>query len=305
MHADVIKAPEVFMKRTVLQILKIVVLLAVFYLAFRYLGTGGGIAVAVIYLVISNLPSIFNSLAGDAYKKGDPGKAIKRLEAALKLNPSNYAVRGSFALLLLKLGRTDEAEAEIDKALSQADIADIRNQLAVTKSLVLWKKGRLDEAISMLENLIQKYKTSNVYGTLGFFYIERGDLDKALSFNLEAYEYNNTSTVILDNLGCTRLLRGEYEEARKIYQELIKMKPNFPEAFYNYARVLAHFHDFDEAIYMCRTALLLNFWNTNTVTREEVENYLKELEAMKSESSGPSEKENGTVRNDENADIQQ
>lgn len=254
-----------------------------------------------MYLVVVNIPVILNGMANSAYMKGDPEKALKRLEAALKLNPTNYAMRGSYAWLMLKLGRTAEAEAQIDRALAEADIESIRNPLKVTKALVHWKKGELEEAISLLEDLIGKYKTSNVYGTLGFLYLEKGDLDKALSFNLEAYDYNNTSPVILDNLGCTRLMRGEYEEAREIYGKLIRLKPDFPEAFYNYARVLAHFGELDEAIYMCRTGLLLKFWNTSTVTREQVESYLSELESLK-ETSGAAFKEAGTTR-EENADI--
>jgi len=59
----------------------------------------------------------------------------------------------------------------------------------------------------------------------------------------------------------------------------MKNKPNFPEAFYNYARVLDKKGDLEKALYMVRYALTLPFWNTSTVKKEEVEAYLKELEA--------------------------
>jgi len=264
--------------QTVSALVRIILPLVVFYLAFTCLGTAGGLVVVVLYFALMNLSAIFNHLASRAYTSGDYDKALRLLEKALKLSPKNSTMRGAYAWLLLKLGNTGEAEIQIDQALANAAREEQKSTLNVTKSMVLWKKGELDQAISLLEKVLESYKNSNVYATLGFLYLEKGDLDKALSFNLEAYDFNSTNAIILDNLGCTRLLRGEYEEAREIYMQLMKLKPQFPEAFYNYARVLAHFGELDKAIYMCRTALSLKFWNTSTITREQVENTLMELE---------------------------
>jgi tetratricopeptide (TPR) repeat protein len=286
-------------------LIRLIIPLVALYLAFTYLGTVGGIVLTVLYLVIMNLPMIFNNLATRAYHSGDHEKALKRLETALKLGPKNYSIRGAYAWLLLKLGHTEEADVQIDQALSEAAREDIKSPLCVTKALVHWKKGEIDQAITLMEKVIENYKNSNVYGTLGVLYLEKGDLDRALSFNLEAYDFNNTNAVILDNLGCTRLLRGEYEEAREIYEQLMKLRPSFPEAFYNYARVLAHFGELDQALYMCRTALTLSFWNTSTITKEQVENTLKELEEAveKKTSESDVKEEHEATEEAESADI--
>lgn len=267
-----------FMKSILGLLLRVLVPLVVLYLAFTYLGKVGGIIAVILLLIFMNLSVIYNYLANRAYRKGENEKALKFLKMALKLNPKNANLRGSYAWLLLKLGHTAEADTQINQALSDTTKEEFRNPLLVTRALVHWKKGELDQAISLLEKVLETYKNSNAYGTLGFLYLAKGDLDKALKFNLEAYDFNNTNAVILDNLGCTRLLREEYEEAMEVYKQLIKLKPRFPEAFYNYARVLKHFGELDEALYMCRTALSLNFWNTTTITRDQVEQTLKELE---------------------------
>ncbi len=286
-------------------LIRFVIPLATLYLAFTYLGTAGGIILTAIYLVIMNLSMIFNNLATRAYRSGDHEKALKRLETALKLGPKNYGIRGAYAWLLLKLGHTEEADVQINQTLSEAAREDIKRPLYVTKALVHWKKGEIDQAITLMEKVIENYKNSNAYGTLGFLYLEKGDLDRALSFNLEAYDFNNTNAVSLDNLGCTRLLRGEYEEAREIYEQLMNLRPSFPEAFHNYARVLAHFGELDQALYMCRTALTLSFWNTSTITKEQVENTLKELEeaAEKKASESDQEEEYEEIKETESADI--
>ena len=279
------------MNKIVILIIRLIIPLVILFLAFTWLGTTGGIILAVLYLLLMNLPVLFSTMGSQAYRKGDYDKAIRMLRTALKMRPGSYSLRGSYAWLLLKLGKTEEAEAQIDQAISDAEKEDEKNPLLVTKALVLWKKGELDQAISLMEKVIVNYKNTNVYGTLGFLYIEKGDLDKALSFNLEAYDYNDTGPVILDNLGYTRLLRGEYEEALEIYRQLIKLRPNFPEAFHNYARVLAHFGEMEQALYMCHTALTFRFWHTSTVTREQVENTLKELEEASGEKSAKSAKQ--------------
>lgn len=283
----------------------VIIPLAILFLAFTYLGTAGGLVMAGIYLVIMNLSLIFNNMASRAYRKGEYDKALKHLATALKISPKNSNLRGSYAWLLLKLGRTQEADEQVSQALADVTREDYRHSLNVTKALVHWKKGEVDQAISLMEKVLENYRNTNAYGTLGFLYLEKGDLDKALSFNLEAYDYNNTNAVILDNLGCTRLLRGEYEEAREIYQQLLKLRPHFPEAFYNYARVLAHFGELDDAIYMCRTALSLPFWNTSTVKKEQVENTLKELEEEKEKKAAETGREeaDSAMQEDKSADI--
>jgi len=285
--------------------LRVIFPLVVCFLAFVYLGTAGGVAVVVLYFIIMNLSAIFNRMASRAYAGGDYDKALRMLEKGLRLSPKNGNMRSAYAWLLLKLGYTKEAEIQIEQALANTPREELKYPLNVTKAMVLWKKGSLDQAVSLMEKVLENYKNSNAYATLGFLYLEKGDLDKALSFNLEAYDFNSTNAVILDNLGCTRLLRGEYEEAREVYKQLMKLKPRFPEAFYNYARVLAHFGELDEAIYMCRTALSLKFWNTSTITKEQVEGTLKELEEAKGAKPGETARDeaNEAIQENKNDDI--
>ena len=49
-------------------------------------------------------------------------------------------------------------------------------------ALVRWKQGRLQEATDMLEEVHGKIKTTALYGSLGYLYIESGDLGKSALF---------------------------------------------------------------------------------------------------------------------------
>ena len=279
-------------------IIRFVVPVALIYMAYNLLGPVGGfigIAVFILMLVWFNRSFIYSNRANKKYGGGDFDGALSDLKKAVSSAPKDAKIRGTYAYLLLKLGNTDEAAAEINKALSLASGAD-RNSLRITESLVLWKQGRLDESIGELEGLLKTFETTNVYASLGFLYIEKGDLDKALEFNLQAQDYNGSNAIILDNLGCTYYLLGEYDKAYEIYQRVMKLKPAFPEAFYNYARVLERRGDIEKALYMARHSLSLRFWNISTISKSEVEAYLNGLETKaKAIENRTPEKETGNA----------
>lgn len=267
-------------------LIRVIIPLVVLFLLFYYLGSLGtilGVVLLLGFVVYINRGVILQNTAGKKYKKGNFDGALRDLDRAVALNPGQTRVRAVYAYMLLKLGHTEKAAEQIKKADELCKVEADRNTTKVTQALVLWKQNETDKAIALLEELIKTYQTTNVYGTLGFLYIEKGDYEKALSFNLEAYDYNNTNTIIVDNLGLSYFLNQEYDKALETYKGLMKLKPTFPEAFYNYARVLEHFGEYDEALYMCRTAQTLKFWNVSTITREMVDEAVQRLEAKAEE----------------------
>lgn len=263
-------------------LLRFILPLGIAYLAFSFLGPVGGVlilAAFILFYAYFNRGIIYQNRASKKYHRGDYDGALNDLKTALNLDSKAFRIRSTYAFLLLKLGHNEEAAVQIDEALKGARVEIDRNTMRVTKALVLWKQNKLDEALSELTDLIKTYENTNVYSTLGFLYIEKGDMEKALEFNLMAKDYNSSSPIILDNLGTTYLMMGDYDKAFETYQEVMKNKPNFPEAFYNYAKVLEKKDDIEKALYMVRHALTLRFWNTSTVSKEEVEAYLNVLES--------------------------
>jgi tetratricopeptide (TPR) repeat protein len=270
------------MSNPLMSLVRVILPAVLVYAAYTYLGPAAGIglliALAILYIFL-NRSFFYQNRAGKKYEKGDYEGALADMKAAVSTAPKNPKARGTYAFLLVKMGYNDEAAAEIIKAIECAVTETDRKSLTVTKAVVLWKQGKTDEAIKELEDLLTTYENTNVYATLGFLYIKKGDLAKALEFNLKAKDFNSSNAIILDNLGYTYYLLGDYENAFETYQEAMKSKPHFPEAFYNYARVLEKKGDLEKALYMVRYSLTLRFWNTSTVKKEDVEAYLAELEA--------------------------
>lgn len=224
--------------------------------------------------------TIYVIKANKAYASSNVQGTIDNLEKAYKTGNAKSNVITTYGYVLLKYGKPNEAMKIFEDQLRSPKLSN--KELYDTKSnyaLGLWKQGKLDEAIATFEEIIPNYKNTTVYGSLGYLYNLKGDLEKALKFNLEAMDYNNTGTVILDNLGQTYYLIGDYEKANEIFKKLISLNPKFPEAFYDYALVLEKLGDKEKCIEMLKNARLHKINYLSAITEEDIDNKLAELEA--------------------------
>jgi Tfp pilus assembly protein PilF len=250
-------------------------------LAFNVLGPIGGVVVLIIciaWLIWRRRASLHYSAARNCFDTGDMETARVHIKKAVAAESDNSILRASCGFMYLKMGAPVDAERMLNVALSTAKTPREKYNAQTIMSLLLWKKGKLDEAIAMLESVMENYKTSTTYATMGFFMIARGNVKKALDFNREAYEFNGKNPVILDNYGSALIMDGAYEEALKIYGELMPLKPTFPDAYFNLARLFEALGRNQEALDMYQTAASRKFWYTSTITREEVDEHLEALE---------------------------
>jgi Flp pilus assembly protein TadD len=238
------------------------------------------VIVALIgYASWSNRANLLASKAQEAGARGDTKTAVKLLEQAVRMNRKQPAIMASYAYMLLKDGQIDKADETIGTVRQMPGADKLELNVTITEALIRWKQGRLNDAIAMLEELHGKMQNTMLYGSLGYLYLEQGDLDKALAFNLEAYDYNDSDNVILDNLLATRILRGEWEEARELADALMDRNAKFPEAFYHAALVKEHFGYLESALEHCEWALERRFTAVSTEKRETIEAKRDELAA--------------------------
>ncbi len=236
---------------------------------------------------------IYLQKARNVNATGDSEKAFYYLENMMKFHPS---VNGKvlYGYQLLKKGYTEKAKELFEEHIlcdNRVNKKEKRNKkgvlilnrnemLAKTNyALCLWKSGDLDGAISLLQYVSRKMRTTDLYCNLGLLYILKGDLDKALEYNLKAYDYNPESNGICDNLGYTYYMRGEYDKALEIYEEILehKKQPAFTDCWYNYGLVLQKLGRNDEARKMYEKALEFEFTAFSNATEEDVRKVIKNL----------------------------
>jgi len=242
----------------------------------KYLGLVCLIAY-ILLICYTSRSGIYKLIANINYGKGDMHKALHWYRKAYETDNTKVKTAITYAYLLLKEGNFDESEkvfnqifelkpGQDDKMLAQSDYA-----------LLIWKKGDLDRAVSMLEEVIESYKTTSIYGSLGYLLILKGDLDRALEFNLEAYDYNSKNPIILDNLGQTYYLRGEQDKAIEIYEKLMSSNPSFPSAYYNYGLVLLKNGECNKALENMKKALNFKFSPLSAINKGEIEAKIEEI----------------------------
>ncbi len=214
-----------------------------------------------------------------AFQKGDVQEAIDLLSKAYKTGSAKVSVVSTYGYMLLKYGKLEEALSIFTQQLNSSNLSDEdRFNVQSNYALALWKKDQLDDAISLLEKVISKFKNTNNYGSLGYLYNLKGDIEKALKFNLEAYDYNSTNGIILDNLGETYYLLGDLENADKVFKELMALDPKFPEAFYDYALVYEKLGDKEKCIEYLKKAMQYKPNFLSAITTEDIEDKLAEIE---------------------------
>ncbi|MBP7176814.1 MAG: tetratricopeptide repeat protein [Thermoclostridium sp.] len=257
------------------------------YLLFRINTYAGiiGLAAWILLVVMSNRVLIYRFRGQAEYAKGNVDNAVKLFEKAVSFPKASQEMKVNYGFLLLKAGRLEESEKILQECTARGRSADERNMAKSNLAIVLWKKGQLDQAVTMLKEVIISYKTTAIYGSLGYMLIEQGDLDEALKFNLEALEYNPENPIILDNLGHLYYLRSEMERAGEMFQKLIEKNPHFPEAWYNYGRFLEDSGRSQEAAGMYQKALESTFSFNSTITVEQVQKRLDSLTGEKEENN--------------------
>lgn len=259
-------------------ILPLAIILLLFF--FKPILGAAALALGVLLLLYTGRARLYSILGTINYSKGNIEKAMQLFEKAYKTGRPHPRMAISYAYLLLKSGKTGEPEEILTQLLSSALQQDDAMLAKSNLALVLWKKGQLENAVGMLEEVIQNYKTTTVYGSLGYLLILQGNLDRALEFNLEAHEYNSGNAIILDNLGQTYYLRRDYEKASEIYGKLLATHPSFPEAYYNYGLLMMKKGENEKALEAMKKASGFRFTYLSTVTREEVEEKVEELKKI-------------------------
>ncbi len=236
------------------------------------------ITVIAVLLILWKRGEICAGVARAVYARGKSENWRKWYAFAEKIGGMKFNNRLTYAYLILKEGDPDAANKKFALLSMERLTREQKLQLKASYALVYWKRGEVDTAIEMLEEVINSAKTTSTYGSLGYMYAFNGNLSKALEFNQEAYEYNSTNPIIVDNLAFTYYKVGEYARAREYYEKLMALKPTFPEAFYGYGRLLVEMGETEAGLEMVRKALSANFSYLTVTDRQEILDYLEEFE---------------------------
>lgn len=258
----------------------VILFIAVIYLivqAFRFnIFVGFGAILAVIAYGYFRWYSEFCTTRAKAVYSKDPEKALLWFERGYKRGMT-IGQQEIYAYYLLREGKTQRAEEIYNHLLIQKLKPELRLKLRADLAVLLLKTGRIDEAIEELEEVTINYINTTTYGTLGYLYLLKNNRRKAESYNMEAYGYNSSDPVILDNCVQLYIKMGRFGEAKKYADELIEKKPYFVEAYYDAAYVYMKLGDFDTALDLVESGKKCRITFMSTVKSDDLEQFEKSL----------------------------
>ncbi len=231
------------------------------------------IAMILIWVLIKRT-DIMGLLAMVKFTRGETERAIGLFKKAERLGKLSSKNKMTYGYILLREGQTKNAKEILTRASMEAVKPALKRQIKSILALSVWKDGDLETAIEMMEEVMGEFKISTGYQNLGLMYIVKGDGNKALEFNLGAYDYNPDDLVIADNLAESYALCGNYEKAKELYKSILDQNPEFPEPYYNYGQILVKEGDRDGGILLIKKALEKRFTFLSVKSREEVEHLL-------------------------------
>ncbi len=213
--------------------------------------------------------------ARSVYRK-DPEKALKWFERAEK-HKMNIGQMQIYAYYLLREGKVEKSEEIYKKLLSAGLKPELRLKVRSDYAVLLLKTGRIDEAIAELEEITVHFTNTTTYGTLGYLYLLKDSVRKAVNYNKDAYDYNSDDPVILDNLTQLYIKLSDYNEAKKYADEMLAKKPYFVEAYYDAAYVYMKLGDISRAKELIEDAKCCRITFMSTVKEEELDAFEENL----------------------------
>lgn len=210
--------------------------------------------------------------------KGDTEGAVALYAEAVNEGLQDPRSLLNYSVLLIRRGEYQTARELLVKMQKYPMTDENRRTLFVNYASCVYKMGELQKGIELLERQHQKQPSGIVYQTLGYLYIEAGDLDTALAFNTEAMDYDDEDSIVLDNLAQTYYrLVGDKEKAKPYFEKALEAKPNQIDTLYFLSLYDIDAGNKEAAREKLETALEGRFSPLNFATKEMVEKALQAL----------------------------
>ncbi|MBR6399898.1 MAG: tetratricopeptide repeat protein [Firmicutes bacterium] len=250
-------------------------IIAVFYLRYPLWIM---IPITFVYLVINIIIfySYFLGMVGNFYYfTRNPDKALYYYRKAVAKNTKNVAALYNYSLEMLHLGNAEEALIYLERAEKYNTALLYEKNIPLAVSSCYWIMGgeeNIQKGIEILEKLKDSYGYVNcsVYITLGYFYLLKGELDKAEEYTKVAIEDNDEYAPAWDNMGQIAFARGNYDDARGHFEKALEYRPTMVDSLYYMGVISEDGGDKEKALEFYKKAEKCNISALNTVTREQV-----------------------------------
>lgn len=236
------------------------------------------IAATIVYNAITQR-YLLNVIKGSrAYNAKDYTTALEQYRKAIQVKSVNAGAIRGYILIELKKGDANKANEYLNKVLKERTFKDSELlSLNISKSLILWKLGNVDEALNHLKNLLDKNESVYIYETLTTLLLVTGKIEESLEVINQGLEYDENNNILRSNFGEANFKLGQPEVAEEIFSTLVEENIAFVEPYYFYAILLKQKGDNDKAVELLEKAVDTSDSLLTTVSKDDVTKLLYQL----------------------------
>jgi len=174
-------------------------------------------------------------LLAQAYtNEGRPLDALDLLLHAHKLAPENVDVIFLMAQISMSQNYFEDAIPLLESGIQ---IAPQRADLIAALGESYFMAGKVDKAIEQFTKLVKIENSARSYSFLGLSYRNLGRFDEAKRYFEEGIKLDPHNTSCLFNLGFIAERQGDAAGAENYFQQALRFNPNFPDALLELANL--------------------------------------------------------------------
>ena len=152
----------------------------------------------------------------------DPNEGVLYFQKTLKENPDRLDIKRDLALALIRAKRPDEA-AKAWAAVVQDPESTLDDRVDLADALI--RSGKWDEAEKVLNSVPPTHETFKRYRLEAMIADTKKQWDKADSFYETAVGLTTTPAGTYNNWGYSKLTRGDYKGAERLFVQALSYDP--------------------------------------------------------------------------------
>ena len=151
---------------------------------------------------------------------GDPDEAVNYFSGALRNDPGRIDLMRGLAKSLVRAGRSTDGVPAWENVVAHAES---NNDDRVELADALIRSNRWDEAAATLNQIPPTHETFKRYRLEAMVADSKEQWDKSDAFYETAAGLTTTPAGVLNNWGYSKLTRGDYREAERLFTDALRL----------------------------------------------------------------------------------
>ena len=164
-----------------------------------------------------------NNLSDLMLSSADPDEAVRYFRRSLSQDPDRPDFKRGLGISLVRAGSSTEAVAVLSNLVASPDAT---NQDRVFLADALIRSGKWDEAEAVLDTIPPTYETFQRYRLEAMVADSNEAWSDADSFYQTAVSMTTRPGSVLNNWGYSKLSRGDYRDAERLFGEALVYTPD-------------------------------------------------------------------------------